>query len=405
MFKNKIFIFVTAAIVIVVVAVSGIYIGWRAGRNIPLTIQVQGVSNIGPEASSTADFGPFWQTWQLINNDYLNNSSTSDQSKVYGAINGLVDSLNDPYSEFFSPSDSQKFQEDVQGSFSGIGAQLDTKNGPIIIAAPIKDSPAQKAGLKSGDQIVGIDGTSTVNMNLNDAVKLIRGENNTPVTLTILRSNWDKPRDFKIIRADIQVPTLDYSMKDGNIAYIHLYAFNANADLLFYQAIIKAFNGGARGLVLDLRDNPGGYLQTAVDLSGWFLHRGSVVVTEEGRNLKDVFRANGNEALANFPTVVIINGGSASAAEILSGALHDDRGIKLVGEQSFGKGTVQEMVSLSGGSSIKLTIAHWVLPDGQILEGHGLIPDVPVKLTDNDIKNKQDPQLDKALELIKSEIK
>jgi carboxyl-terminal processing protease len=175
--------------------------------------------------------------------------------------------------------------------------------------------------------------------------------------------------------------------------------------LLFYQAIIKAFNGGARGLVLDLRDNPGGYLQTAVDLSGWFLHRGSVVVTEEGRNLKDVFRANGNEALANFPTVVIINGGSASAAEILSGALHDDRGIKLVGEQSFGKGTVQEMVPLSGGSSIKLTIAHWVLPDGQILEGHGLIPDVPVKLTDNDIKNKQDPQLDKALELIKSEIK
>ncbi len=406
MFKNKIFLYVSAAAIVVAAAASGAYIGWRAGRSVPLTIQVQGVSNIGSEASSTADFGLFWQAWQLISDDYLNNAKISDQSKVYGAVNGLVGSLNDPYSEFFSPSDSQKFQEDVQGSFSGIGAQLDVKGGQIIVAAPLKDSPAQKAGLRSGDQIVGIDGTSTANMSLNDAVKLIRGENNTSVTLAILRSGWSKPEDFKIIRADIEVPTLDYSMKDGNIAYIHLYAFNANADILFYQAMVQAFTGGAKGLVLDLRDNPGGYLQTAVDLSGWFLKRGSTVVTEEGRgNLNIGYRANGNEALVNFPTVVIINGGSASAAEILSGALHDDRGIQLVGDQSFGKGTVQELVPLSGGSSVKLTIAHWVLPNGQILEGHGLVPDAPVKLTDDDIKNNIDPQLDKALELIKSEIK
>ncbi|MCL4437628.1 S41 family peptidase, partial [Patescibacteria group bacterium] len=394
MFKKKTFLYSLAIVIIIAAVSAGFYLGWRAGRRVPLNIQVEGVGSVANQASTTADFGIFWQTWQLINSDYLNNAQISDQTKIYGAVNGLVNSLGDPYSEFFNPSDSQKFQEDVQGSFSGIGAQLSVKNGQIIIVSPLKDSPAQKAGLKSGDQILQINGTSTANMNINDAVELIRGESGTTVTLTILRSGWDKPQDFKIVRANIDVPTLDYSMKDGNIAYVHLYAFNENTDLLFYQAMVKALTGGAKGLVLDLRDNPGGYLQTAVDMSGWFLKRGSVVVTEAGRGLNDVYRANGNEALVNFPTVVIINGGSASAAEILSGALHDNRGIKLVGEQSFGKGTVQELVPLSGGSSIKLTIAHWILPNGQILEGHGLMPDVAVPLTDNDIKNNQDPQFD-----------
>ncbi|MEK7546773.1 MAG: S41 family peptidase [Patescibacteria group bacterium] len=402
---KKIVWWVLAAVAAAAFIASGFALGFRSGEMFPQTIIVKELTNTFSGQPSAVNFGTFWQAWEAVNNNYLRADKIGAQNKVYGAISGLVESLKDPYSIFLSPNDNEKFQQDVQGNFGGIGAEIGVKKNQIVIVAPLKDTPASKAGLKPGDIILKVNSTSTDGMAVDEAVRMIRGPENTEVTLSILRDDWDQPKDFKITRGTITVPTLDFAMKDGEVAYVQLYSFNANAGYLFYEAASKAFSGGAKGMILDLRNNPGGYLEVAVDLGGWFLPKNTLIVKEESRdgNIEEL-RANGNGALADFPVVVLINGGSASAAEILAGALHDDRGIKLIGEKSFGKGTVQRLISLADGSTIKLTIAHWVLPNGKILENEGLDPDIEVKMTDEDFQNKRDPQLDKAMEIIKQEI-
>jgi carboxyl-terminal processing protease len=388
---------------------SGFWLGWAAGVRHPKIVAVSGATNIAPPPGSSttlSDFGTFWEAWQDINDLYLRNPGVSSTAKVYGAINGLVQSLGDPYTEFFSPADNQQFQQNISGNFGGIGAELgtDAKND-IAIVAPLKGTPAEAAGLKAQDIVIGINGTSTETMTVDQAVNLIRGPIGTKVTLTIMRSGWTKPEDFTITRANIQVPIVDFEMK-GNVAHISLHEFDQTADQLFYNALVKAMNNNAQGIVLDLRNDPGGYLNIAVDLSGYFLKPGSLVVSEVGRTVgTTTYNAAGNGALDTLPMVVLVNGGSASASEILAGALHDDRGIKLIGEKTFGKGTVQELENLSDGSSLKITVAHWVLPSGKIIDHEGIEPDYDVPLTATDTANKQDPQLDTALRILQSEIK
>ncbi len=385
---------------------SGFAAGFSLGKMYPQNITVTEVSNTSAGQPSSVNFGTFWQTWDVINKSYIGADKISPQDKVYGAISGLVQSLKDPYSVFLSPKDNKKFQEDVQGSFGGIGAEIGSKKNNIVVVAPLKDTPAMRAGITAGDIILAINSTSTEGMSVDEAVRLIRGPQGTKVTLSIIREGWEKSKDFEIIRDTITVPTLDFSMKDGNVAYIQLYSFNANTGYLFYNAVYKLASEGAKGVILDLRNNPGGYLEVAVDLGGWFLKRGALIVSEESKEEgKKDFRAVGNEALSDVPVVVLINGGSASASEIIAGALRDNRRVKLVGEKSFGKGTVQQVIPLSEGSTVKLTIARWVLPSGKSLENGGLTPDFEVKMTEDDVKNKRDPQLDKALEVIKSEIR
>lgn len=397
-----------AALVIVAVAAllsSGFLLGYRQGRKFPETIVVKGAANLDAGKPGDVNFNVFWEAWQTISDSYLKSSSTSNQDKLYGSINGLVNSLGDPYSEFLSPRDNKKFQEDVQGNFGGIGAELGMKNGQLVVVAPLKDTPASEAGLRPNDQILAINSSSTDGITIDKAVSLIRGNVGTTVTLTIMREGWDKTKDFKLTRANITVPTIDSETVGGDIAHISLHQFNANADMLFYKAVVKALESGNKGIILDLRNDPGGYLEVAVDLAGWFLPKGALVVTEDGRSVpRQEFRADGNAALKDIPVVVLINGGSASAAEILAGALRDARQVKLVGETSFGKGTVQQLEPLNDGSSIKLTVAHWVLPSGQILENGGLKPDVEVKVTDEDIAAKRDPQLQKAIGVMRAEI-
>lgn len=397
-----------ATILGIVLLGSGFWLGWGAGRRYPTNITVTGIANVGVPSStgvSAADFSAFWEAWQLINDDYLNNPSTTNQEKVYGAINGLVDSLNDPYSEFFNPQDNQQFQQDITGDFGGIGAELgaDT-NGNIVIVAPLKGTPAEQAGLKPKDWIVGINGTSTDGMTVDQAVDLIRGPEGTKVTLSILRAGWSAPKDFTIMRAIIQVPNVDFEMLPGGIAHITLNEFTQDADTAFYQSLVKALSDNTTGIVLDLRDDPGGYLEVAVDIAGYFLKPGTLIVKEVGRAVPEQdFTAQGNGALANFPMVVLVNGGSASAAEILAGALRDDRAIPLVGEKTFGKGTVQELEPLPDGSAIKLTVAHWVLPSGRILDHDGLEPDYNVTSTASTTSG-EDPQLVKAVQVLQTEI-
>ncbi|HVM76627.1 MAG TPA: S41 family peptidase [Candidatus Paceibacterota bacterium] len=398
----------TALVVVLglVVLGSGIWIGWIQGRKYPTNIVVSGVSNITAPASSTADFSTFWQAWQTINDDYLRNPSTTNQDKVYGAITGLVNSLGDPYTEYFTPKDNQQFQQDITGDFGGIGAQLGSNvSGDIVIIAPLKGTPAAKAGLKAEDVIVGINGSSTAGMTVDGAVNIIRGAVGTPVTLTVMRQGWNKPQDFKIVRAVIQVPNVEFEMK-GTVAHITLAEFTQDADSAFYDALTKAVNANAQGIVLDLRNDPGGYLEVAVDLAGYFVKPGTPVVKEVGRSVPEQdYAATGNGALAAMPMAILINNGSASAAEILAGALRDDRKIPLIGEHSFGKGTVQQLEPLADGSAIKLTVAHWVLPSGQILDfGVGLQPTYYVPLTDAQIASGTDPQLTKALQIVQDEI-
>ncbi len=379
---------------------SGFYFGFKIGKKHPQIVQVIGIKNI--DNKTTADFNLFWQAWDEIYKNYVFPEKLNNQSMVYGAIKGLVNSLKDPYSEFFNPEEAKSFEEDVSGVFSGIGAEIGQKDGYIVVIAPLKNTPAERAGLKPMDKILMINSTSTEGLTVSEAVKFIRGPEGTEVKLTILSEGAKEPREVKIIRAQIEVPTLDYEIKD-NVLVVKLYSFNPNAVKLFYEAMIDGFmKNKAQGVILDLRNNPGGYLDVAVDLSDWFFKKGTLVVKEVGKDINEADYASGNGFLANTPIVVLVNKGSASASEILAGALRDNRGVKLIGEKTFGKGTVQRLINFDDGSSLKITIAKWVLPSGKTLEGEGLPPDIEVKNPENEEK---DLQMEKALEVIKQEIK
>lgn len=352
------------------------------------------------------NFPLFWEAVSVLKDNYVSIKNVKDRDLLDGAIKGMLAATGDPYTTYFPPTDAKKFQQELAGSFGGIGAELGFKNSQVVIITPLKNSPAERAGLKAGDSIIKIGPTSTEGFMVDDAIKLIRGEPGTKITLSIYRDGWRDTKDFEILREIIQVPTVDSEIKNGNIGYIHLYNFNSNAPQLFYEASLGLLIHGAKGVVLDLRNNPGGYLDAAVNLAGWFLNRGDVVVKEEMRNGDTTERrASGNEAFLKMPVVVLVNGGSASAAEILAGALRDDRNIKLIGEKTFGKGSVQDILSLSDNAQVKVTIAKWLTPKSIEIDKKGLAPDVEVKVSDEDAKASRDPQLEKAIELMKAMIK
>ncbi len=409
MSKKKIIVLsVILAIAVAVATGSGFYAGFKTGEKYPQTLIIKGVTNLGPDEEIAIDFSPFWEAWQKLKDKHIKGAEMKNQDMLYGAISGLADSFGDPNTSFLKPEDSKKFEEDVGGSFGGIGAEIGLKKEQLIVVAPLEGSPAEKAGLRAGDKILAINGESTAGLSVDEAVKKIRGEIGTEVTLTILRENEEKSKDITIIRQLIEIPTLKLEIREdaeNKIAYLQLHSFNENAPFLFYKAALIMLYRDVDGIVLDLRNNPGGFLDVSINLAGWFLERGKVVITEKFRNGDDqVFRANGASALKDLPLIILINKGSASASEILAGSLRDHREIKLVGEQSFGKGTVQELFNLKDKSTIKITIANWLLPNGQTIEENGLTPDVEVKLTEKDIETKKDPQLEKALEILQQEI-
>jgi carboxyl-terminal processing protease len=363
----------------------------------------------GSTTVSAADFSVFWQAWQDIDDLYLRNPSTTPQEKVDGAIGGLVDSLGDPYTEYFAPADNTQFQQDITGDFGGIGAELGANDqGIVVVIAPLAGTPAAAAGLQPNDEILAVNGSSTEAATVDDAVNYIRGPVGSVVTLTVYRDGWAKPQDIKITRATITVPNVQLTMK-GNIAVITLAEFTQDADSAFFNALVQAQQDNAQGIILDLRNDPGGYLEVAVDIAGYFLKPGTLVVKEVGRTVPEQdYNASGDGLLANTPLVVLMNSGSASAAEILAGALHDDRGTPLVGTQSFGKGTVQQLEPLADGSSVKITVAHWVLPSGEIIDHIGLTPDYFVSSTPiaaSGTTPASDPQLAKALQVIQAQMK
>jgi len=280
--------------------------------------------------------------------------------------------------------------------------EIGIKKCQLQVIAPLEGTPAQKAGLRAGDKIIKVDDTLTADITVDEAVNLIRGPKGTEVTLTIYREEWETTKEIKIVRGVIEVPSLKWEIIDENIAYLKLYQFSEKASFDFSKAAIEILESPCQKIILDLRNNPGGYLEIAQEISGWFLERGQIVVIEDfgaGEEQK-VYKAQGNTSLAEYPTVILINQGSASGSEILAGALRDNRGIKLIGEQSFGKGSVQELERLKGGSSLKITVANWLTPKGELITDVGLEPDIKVEITEEDYEEGRDPQLDKAIEVI-----
>ncbi len=378
--------------------------GIAVGKNMRPEIDKVSLLNTATTVDTEADFAPFWKAWNTINEKSPNRDKVSDQDRVYGAISGLVGSLNDPYSVFFSPDEAKAFQDEIAGNFTGVGMEVGEKNKILTVIAPLKNTPAEKAGIQSGDQILKIDKTITSGLSVDKAVKLIRGEAGTSVTLTIFREGFKEPKEFKIIRAVINIPTLDSELRPDGVFVIKLYSFSANSADLFRDAIKTFVNSGSNKLILDLRGNPGGYLDAAVDISSWFLPGGKVVVTEDygGSEKPKVFRSRGyNLFNDDLKFIILINGGSASASEIVAGAMQDQGKAKLVGEQSFGKGSVQEVIDITKDTLLKITVAKWLTPKGHLIHEIGLTPDYKVPMTRKDVENKQDPQMDKALELLK----
>jgi carboxyl-terminal processing protease len=382
------------------VFVFGIYLG--VTYRTPLE-KVTGIAGKETAVTTTADFSPFWKVWNLINEKYPSASETTDQERVYGAISGLVGSLDDPYSVFFTPDEAKIFESDISGNFSGIGMEVGLKDKTLTIISPLKDTPAYRAGLKAGDKILKIDGTSTNDMSIEEAVKLIRGEKDTTVTLSLFREGDTEPREVKIVRDTINVPTLDTELRSDGIFVIKLYSFSANSASLFRDAIKKFAEAKTDKLLLDLRGNPGGYLDSAISMSSWFLPGGKTVVTEDYGNdtEPEVFRSRGYNVFSDkLKFVILIDGGSASASEILAGAMQDNGRAKIVGTQSYGKGSVQEVIDVTSDTLLKITVAKWLTPSGASISKKGLTPDYEVKLTGKDAEALKDPQMDKAVELL-----
>ena len=349
------------------------------------------------------DFNLFWDVWNLVKNKSYD-KNIPDTQLFYGALSGIVALVGDPYTVFMTPQDSDQFQQDLKGNFEGIGAEIALKNGNITVVAPLPDTPAEKAGLKPKDIILKIDGTSTKDMSVDTAVQLIRGKKGSKVTLNIFRDGLSAPIDLRIVRDTITVKSLTWEVKNNNIAYVKIRQFNEDTMPLFDQAINDILaKGNIKGIILDLRNDPGGYLQTAIDVAGEWDGTDTVVSEKlrDGSEIKHV--ANKQPRLANYPTAVLVHGGSASASEIVAGALQDWGKAEIVGDKTFGKGSVQDLTDLPDGSSLKITIAKWFTPKERSIDEQGITPDIYVHITDDDYNHDRDPQLDKALEILKTQ--
>jgi len=354
-------------------------------------------------APEEIDFSLFWETYNKIQRRFVSPEKLDVQKMIYGAISGMTETLDDPYTIFLNPEEAEEFEKELSGFFEGVGIEIGVKEGQLTVVAPLEGTPAKEAGLRAGDKILKIDDILTSDISIGEVVTLIRGPKGTEVTLTIFRTGWEKTKDFKIIRGTIKIPSLEWELMDEDIAYLHLYQFNQILVSDFRKAAIEILEGPSNKIILDLRNNPGGYLDVAQDIAGWFLKKGEVVVIEdfgEGKE-KKVYKTKGNGEFSQYPLVVLINQGSASGSEILAGALKDNRGIKIIGEKSFGKGLIQEALNLRGGSLLKITVAKWLTPKGNSISEIGIEPDIEVEITEEDYEQERDPQLNKAIEIVK----
>ncbi len=395
----------------VLVAILTFTLGWQWGqRDIAVKWQNYSpsvtVTNKEPPSNIDVDFTLFWDTWDLLSREYLDKKQIDPQKLFYGAISGMVSAVGDPYTVFLPPEAQKYSKEDLNGSFEGIGIELGfNKDKRLVVIAPLEGTPAEKAGIKSQDLILKIDNENATGLSLPEAVKLIRGKKGTQVTLSIFREGEDEEREIKIARDTIVVKSVNLKFqreKDKKVAVLRLSRFGERTQEQWQAAVSEILASSASGLVLDLRNNPGGFLDGAVFIASEFLGVGDVVVMQEDQQgAKLSYKVQRQGKILKLPLVVLINKGSASASEIVAGALQDQKRAKLLGEKSFGKGTIQAAEDLPGGSGIHITTAKWLTPNGKwVNTTEGLEPDVKIEIP-KDVDKDQDIQLEKALELLK----
>lgn len=389
------------ALLLFTAAVFGL--GLSVGRgNIQLGILSYSSNSANSKLANQIDYSSIDKVYSLLKKDF---DGTLDQNKLLdGLKSGLVSATGDPYTVYFSPKDAKAFNDQLSGSITGIGAELGTDaDNNIVIVSPLSGYPAEKAGLKSKDMIAAIDGLSTSGMSVDKAVTKIRGNPGTQVKLTIIRGTT-APFEVTITREKITIPSVEYKI-DGTIGYLKISQFGPDTVGLAQKAAKDFKDKGVKGVVLDLRSNPGGYLSGAVDVSSLWLDTGKTVVAEKrGTEIIDTQYSSGDATLKGLPTVVLIDGGSASASEITAGALRDNNVATLVGEKSFGKGSVQQVENLADGGELKITIARWYTPAGKNIDKQGITPDVIASISDADIKAGSDPQKDKAYQIVTSKL-
>jgi carboxyl-terminal processing protease len=416
--KGRVLIHKISFVISVALIFLGVFfVGFFVGR--------EGLSGViasrdaSTESIRGVDFRPFWTAWELIDEKYTPTNSedkVSDQDRVWGAIEGMVDSLDDPYTTFLPPVETEDFETTIRGEFSGVGMEVSIKEDQITVVSPLKNTPADRAGMLPEDVILAIDGVSTFNMTLDEAVDRIRGEEGTSVNLTVSREGEEESFEVEIVRDTINIPTLETETIEGDIFVIALYNFSQNAPQEFRNALREFVESGNHKLILDLRGNPGGFLEAAIDMASWYLPAGKPVVLESfGDTDRDekVFRSKGYDIFNdNLKMVVLVNGGSASASEILAGALQEYRIATVVGSQTFGKGSVQELIDVTDETSLKVTIAQWLTPNGRSISDGGLTPNIvvddetvdwdaiPVDANGDPLKSVSDLQMEKAIEVL-----
>lgn len=383
--------------------------GWKQFSQSPTSL-FKVVKTEQPAEFKQVDFSQFWDVWTLLQKNYLDQDKLKQDKMVYGAIKGMTSSLGDPYTYFLEPTEQKRTEEDLGGSFFGVGIQLGYIDQVLAVSTPIKGSPAERAGIKAKDLILKVKDEKTgkeedtSGWTLPEAVDKIRGEKGTSVTLTMYRKDdKDKPEPFPVtlVRDEIVVPSVEVKMIDKDnkkIAHITLTRFGDRTETELNEVIrqITTSTPKVNGIVLDMRNNPGGYLNGAVEVAGEFMNRGTLVVTQKGTYAEEPYTTKGNARLQAYPIVVLVNGGSASAAEIVAGALRDQKQAELVGEKTFGKGTVQDALKLDNGAGLHVTIARWIMPKGDWINEKGIPVNVEVK--DDSKTADVDEQFDKAVE-------
>jgi len=389
--------FLVGLLLVIVSGASGYQLGFRKAWGGDI------LSDSG-YSSDKIDTTLMRQVWNQLEKSYLHPEKIDSKEMLYGAVEGMTQSLDDPYTSFLPPVENQRSKEDLSGEFSGIGVQLGYKDKTLAVMSPLSENPAIKKGIRAGDLILkikdedkGVD-KDTAGMSITEAVDLIRGEKGKSVTLTIFREGFKEPEEFTIVRDVINVPSVELTFVGDNVAHLKVTKFGEKTLPEWEASVTQIVKKKPSGIVLDLRNNPGGYLRRAIDLAGEFINSG-VVVQQKGREKTEIFNVTRNGKLLSVPVVVLVNGGSASASEILAGALRERLNIKLIGEKTFGKGTVQEVVELPNGAGLHVTTAEWLLPSGKNIHGDGLEPDVVIE---DDFETDEDEQLSKAIEELRS---